>query len=280
LKTIFLTGVSGQLGTDLSKLIKIKNKNYQLFAPLREELDLVDFESVLKRIIMVKPDIIIHSAAYTNVLQAEHDKEACYLGNVVATSNLIKACNLVNAVFVLISTDFVFDGRISRPYNIYDITNPLNYYGKCKEQAEVMVRASLSRYFIIRTSWLFSCNSGNFMTKIIHACKQKNEIFVVQDEVASPTSTVFLSKVILHIIENSIFGIYHVSNSGSCSRFEFASKIVEKMNLNCKVTPIDTLSDSSVNRPKYSVLQNNWKTEDLYHQNWDEAIDEIVDLLK
>jgi dTDP-4-dehydrorhamnose reductase len=277
LKKIFLTGIGGQLGLELSKLILFNCKEYELIAPRRSELDLADHDLVLKIILEAKPDIIIHTAAYTNVVQAEQNKDLCYLGNVIVTNNLIEASKLVDAVFVYLSTDFVFDGRLDRPYNVHDLTNPLNYYGETKLMAEEQVRSLLSKFFIIRTSWLFSSNEGNFMTKVLQAAKQNIKISVVQDEIGSPTSTIFLSKVILKLIDDNQYGTYHVSNYGSCSRYEFASKIVEKSKVICDVMPMEGEFKSSVIRPKYTVLDNNWYFRDLSHQSWTDAIDEVME---
>ena len=276
MKKIFLTGVGGQLGSELSRMIVDYPEKYELVAPTRKALDLVDLEPLTKLLLKVKPDIIIHSAAYTNVVRAETDKEKCYQDNVVATSNLVTACKLVNATFVFVSTDFVFEGKLSRPYKITDATNPLNYYGVCKLEAEKVVQSALSKHFIIRTSWLFSHNEGNFLTKILAAAKSKTDISVLIDEIGSPTSTLFLSRVILRLIETNDFGVYHVSNQGSCSRHEFASSIVNLARLSCNVSSSVSTLDSEVIRPKYSVLENNWKIEDLDHQPWKEALSEVL----
>lgn len=276
MKKVFLTGSSGQLGSELKRILLDNIDKYEFIAPLRSELDLVDLDSVLKMISRVKPDIIIHSAAYTNVVQAEIYKENCYLDNVVATSNLVNACKLVNAVFVYVSTDFVFDGKLSRPYKTTDSTNPLNYYGECKLIAEKHIQFSLSKYFIVRTSWLFSHNEGNFLTKILAAAKEKNEISVIYDEIGSPTSTLFLSRVILSLIENNDFGLYHVSNQGICSRYDFASTIVKLAEISCAVKPLDSNFNSEVKRPKYSVLENNWVMDAEKHQSWKEALSEVL----
>lgn len=276
MKKVFLTGVSGQLGSELKRILLNNIDKYEFVAPLRSELDLVDLESVLNMISRVKPDIIIHSAAYTNVVQAEIDKEDCYLDNVVATSNLVNACKLVNAVFVYVSTEFVFDGKLSRPYKTTDSTNPLNYYGECKLIAEKHIQLSMSKYFIVRTSWLFSHNEGNFLTKILAAAKEKNEISVIYDEIGSPTSTLFLSRVILSLIENNDFGLYHVSNQGICSRYDFASAIVKLAEISCAVKPLESNYNSEVKRPKYSVLENNWVMDGDEHQSWKEALSEVL----
>lgn len=276
MKKVFLTGVSGQLGSELKRILLNNIDKYEFVAPLRSELDLVDLESVINMISRVKPDIIIHSAAYTNVVQAEIDKEDCYLDNVVATSNLVNACKLVNAVFVYVSTDFVFDGKLSRPYKTTDSTNPLNYYGECKLIAEKHIQLSMSKYFIVRTSWLFSHNEGNFLTKILAAAKEKNEISVIYDEIGSPTSTLFLSRVILSLIENNDFGLYHVSNQGICSRYDFASAIVKLAEISCAVKPLESNYNSEVKRPKYSVLENNWVMDGDEHQSWKEALSEVL----
>lgn len=247
---------------------------YELVAPTRKELDLVDQELLNKVILKAKPDIIIHAAAYTNVVQAEIDKDRCYKDNVVAASNLINASRVHNAVLVYVSTDFVFDGKSSRPYKVDDPTNPINYYGACKLEAEQIVQSSLTEYFIVRTSWLFSHNEGNFFTKILSAAKENNEISVVIDEIGSPTSTLFLSRALLSLMEINDYGIYHVSNQGSCSRYEFAKKIVNLAGLKCHVKPLDVNFNSNVNRPKYSVLENNWQISSLNHQTWIEAVSE------
>jgi dTDP-4-dehydrorhamnose reductase len=277
---VFLTGSGGQLGSELNRILANNTYKYMVFAPSRNDLDLVEFGSVERIITQIKPDVIIHTAAYTNVVQAEIDKPACYENNVVATSNLVEAAKLVDAAFVYVSTDFVFDGKLTRPYRTEDATRPLNYYGKCKLMAEKLVQSSLSKYFIVRTSWLFSYNQGNFFTKILKAAKENDEISVVSDEIGSPTSTIFLSKVILSMIDTKDFGVYHVSNKGICSRYEFAVEIIRASGVNCNVISSESPPNPLVIRPKYSALENNWSVKELKHQTLIEALDEVLSMMK
>lgn len=279
MKKIFLTGVGGQLGSELGRIILSQPDKYELVAPTRKEIDLIELESLIELLSIVKPDIIIHAAAYTNVAQAEIDKDICYQDTVVATFNLVNACKLNNAVFVYISTDFVFDGKSSRPYKVTDLTNPVNYYGVCKLEAEKIVQSSLDNYFIVRTSWLFSHNEGNFLTKVLYAANENNNISVVIDEFGSPTSTLFLSRVVLILMEINDYGLYHVSNQGSCSRHEFASMIVNLAGINCNINPTETHLNVAISRPKYSVLDNNWLIVGMKHQTWIEALSEVLSVM-
>jgi dTDP-4-dehydrorhamnose reductase len=278
---VFVTGGNGQLGIDLCKSITSLHDTYELYAPTRKVLDLRRFNDVEEQIINFAPDIIIHSAAYTDVAQAEVDKENCYQDNVLVTENLIKICKRLNCKLAFISTDFVFDGTLIRPYKVTDNTDPINYYGQTKLVAEQLIQQSLVKYYIIRTSWLFSNHSNNFLLKILNAAKTKPNLSVVTDEIGTPTSTIFLSKVLLDIIKDDIYGLYHVTNKGFCSRFDFASFILMKAKIDCEILPVDGYNlNSGVKRPKHTVLENNWISDKIIHQSWEEAVVEVLNQLE
>jgi len=262
---ILVTGSDGQLGKALQEVLPKRN----CFFATREDFDITDRKQVVYQITSVRPAIVIHTAAYTDVDGCEENKELAYRVNVQGTENIALACQKIAATMIYISTDYVFDGRKNTPYNEEDKPNPLSVYGKTKLQGEEIVK-KLPKHYIIRTAWLFGAGK-NFVQAILKLAP-KQEIRVVNDQIGSPTYALDLAKAIYKIIKisNLTFAqrasaakaesqIYHITNSGQCSWYELAKEIAKLKGLKLKILPISSkkwkkIKPDSAKRPKYSVL--------------------------
>lgn len=278
---IVVTGCDGQLGKEIIKELNKENKTLknEIFALNREKLDICDIDKVNNCILSINPDIVINCAAFTKVDLCEDEVELAYKVNSIGPKNLAICCEKVNAKLVHISTDYVFDGN----KNIYredDITNPQSVYGKSKLLGEQYVQSFCSKYFIIRTAWLYG-DGNNFVKTMLNLSESNNEINVVNDQIGTPTSTKDLAEVILKLIHTENYGLYHGTNKGSCSWYEFAKKIFEIKNIDIKVNPISSNEYSSkVKRPQYSVLDNfllrTINLDDF--REWEEALSEYLNI--
>lgn len=252
---VLITGANGQLGSDLNHVLS--RSGYEVVGMGKTELDITNQDVIKSAVFSIKPDIIIHSAAYTKVDQAELEPDFAYLINAVGTRNTAIAAEKIGAKFIYISTDYVFDGKAQTPYHEYSPVSPINVYGSSKLAGEMMVRDFHSKFFIVRTSWLFGKYGHNFVKTMLKLSKEKEHIAVVNDQIGCPTYTVDLCKCIIQLMETDKYGIYHVSNTGSCSWFEFAREVFEQTNRPITLTPCTTEEfPRQAKRPKYSVLDH------------------------
>ena len=260
---ILVTGKNGQLGKSIHKIITGNEKNSEFVFVGREALDLSSQDSIIDYFNNNSFDIIINCAAYTAVDKAEKEVELANYINHLAISKIAEISNKQEIKLIHISTDYIFDGISEKAYLESDDPSPLNIYGKSKLAGEVAVCAAMQKNaIIIRTSWLYSEHSNNFVDTILRKAQKFDELSVVSDQFSSPTNASDLAKVIIQIINHKKFRnhnqstqIYHYSSYGVCSWFEFAREIVELANIDCQVNPIETknyLTDAK--RPKYSVL--------------------------
>lgn len=235
---VLVTGAGGQLGTDLCAELKVNNID---FVPLTiSDVDITDEQAVKDAIKSSKVDIVIHCAAYTNVDQAEENKDLAYAVNTLGTKYIAEACKEINAKLMYISTDYVFDGEGTKFFTETDQANPVNWYGQTKYEGEVIVQELIKDFFILRISWVFGLNGHNFVKTMLKLGSANEEINVVSDQIGSPTNTADLSKIIVEMIQTKEYGIYHVTNEGTCSWAEFAETIFNLSGINCKVNPILT----------------------------------------
>ncbi|ULL17947.1 dTDP-4-dehydrorhamnose reductase [Paenibacillus sp. H1-7] len=252
---VLITGAGGQLGHDL---IRVLSGSHQLFAHTRTDLNIADEQAVYAAIRKAQPDIIINAAAHTNVDLAEQQANEAYLINSIGTNHVARAAAEAGAKLVHISTDYVFDGSKRTPYTESDRPNPINIYGNSKLHAEKFVELACERYFILRTSWLYGRTGSNFVTKVASLARQKEEISVVDDQFGSPTYTLDLARFIEQLMQTDHYGLYHASNRGYCSRFEFAQEILRTLQLeHVRLVPVS--SDAFVTpaeRPAYSVFDD------------------------
>ena len=274
---IIITGANGQLGLELSKQLS-RNKEYEVICTDIEELNIVDINSVNKVISKYKPDVVINCAAHTAVDLCETDIENAYKINAIGPRNLAIACEKVNAKFVQVSTDYVFDGNIDRPYREDDNTCPNSIYGSSKLMGENFTKEFCSRHFIVRTAWLYG-DGNNFVRTMLKLSETNKEINVVNDQFGSPTSTVDLAKAIIELIHTEHYGTYHGTCEGKCSWYDFAQKIFEIRNIDIKVNPVTSEEyKRTAPRPTYSVLDNFMlKLVGLNSfRNWEDALIEYL----
>ncbi|MEH7059731.1 dTDP-4-dehydrorhamnose reductase [Bacillus wiedmannii] len=270
---VLVTGAKGQLGQDV--LCLLENQPWEVFGFGREELDITNEEKVREKILSIKPDIIIHTAAYTQVDQAESDEETAFKVNAEGTKYLAQAAEAVEARFCYISTDYVFDGTKNEPYKTSDETNPQTIYGKSKLAGEQYTRKYCSKYFIVRTSWVFGLYGNNFVKTMLRLANERSELGVVSDQFGSPTYTTDLARFIIELVDTNKYGIYHASNSGICSWYEFAKEIFRQSNKNTHVNAISTAEfQRPAQRPAYSALEQNKIAEQglIMLPNWKEAL--------
>lgn len=281
---MILTGYEGQLGSEIVKVLE-KQDNILMIKVNSKELDITNRVFVLSYIIQSKPDIIINCAAYTNVDQAEEDYEKAFQVNALGPRNLAIAAESIGAKLIHISTDYVFDGRgvLSDgeilPYREYDLPNPINVYGKTKLLGENYLRELCSKYFIIRTSWLYGENGNNFVKTIIRAAKEKGQLQVVNDQVGNPTNAEDLANHILRLAFTDEYGVYHCTGNGICSWYDFACKIVEYTGIDCTVEPVDSKQfERKAKRPSYSCLDNMMLRSTIGDnmRNWEEALFDFI----
>ncbi|WP_342473080.1 dTDP-4-dehydrorhamnose reductase [Metasolibacillus sp. FSL H7-0170] len=250
---IFVTGISGQLGYDVLK--EAKKRGIDIVGTSSKELDITDEQAVKNCIASVKPNVIIHCAAYTAVDKAEEDRDTCYNVNVNGTKYLAEAAAKHHAKFVYISTDYVFDGQGNQPFKETDKTNPIGYYGETKLQGEKVVQQLLEKYFIVRISWVFGKNGHNFVKTMLRLAESYETVSVVGDQLGSPTYTVDLAKVLLDMVQTERYGIYHASNEGFCSWAQFAEAIFNEAGKATAVKAITTAEyPTKAKRPANSKM--------------------------
>jgi len=270
---VLVTGVKGQLGYDV--VAKLERSNIEFLGTDVDTLDITNEEQVRVVILTYKPDVVIHCAAYTAVDKAEDEKDLCYAVNVLGTKYIANACKEIDAKMVYISTDYVFDGEGDQPFDVKDEPNPINYYGKTKHDGEIEVQKLIEKYFIVRISWVFGINGNNFVKTMFKLGQERNEISVVSDQIGSPTYSHDLAVLLLEMILTNNYGVYHVTNEGYCSWFEFACEIFKQAGMNVKVNPIKTEDyPTKAKRPKNSRL-NNYETIRTFRikmQKWEDAL--------
>lgn len=253
---ILLIGSDGTLGSELLKQLKL-NKLYTVYPYNKKKLDITLNEEIVKVFNKVKPQIVINCAAYTDVEKAEIEPAKAILVNGTATKYLAEASEEIGAIFVHFSTDYVFNGKRNIPYTEKSKPNPLNVYGESKRLGEKYIEESTTRYFIIRTSWLFGKGEKkSFVDKILDLSEIQKDIPVIIDQIGSPTYTVDLASATLDLILTNHFGIYHIVNKGMTSRYTFAQEILRYSKRNvAQISKVDSkLYPNSAERPKFSVL--------------------------
>jgi dTDP-4-dehydrorhamnose reductase len=252
---IFVTGASGQLGSDL--MVVLKAHGYDVIGTSSKELDVRNYTDVRERIMLSKPDIIVHSAAYTKVDQAEQETDIAYDVNAFGTRNIAMAANAVGAKLIYISTDYVFDGTSNTPYTEFDKTNPQTVYGRSKLAGEEFVRQWVREHYIVRTSWVFGKHGANFVKTMLKLAEDRKQLSVVHDQIGSPTYTVDLAEFICLLLEKNLYGTYHASNSGACSWYELSKEIFKQASLDIQVSPVTTAEfPRPAPRPAFSVMDH------------------------
>jgi dTDP-4-dehydrorhamnose reductase len=220
---VFVTGSAGQLGQDL--MLLLQGEDYEVLGCDRQEMDITDLDQCSEVIGGFGPDVVIHCAAHTAVDAAETDIDAAYLINATGSRNVALAAEKAGAKLVYISTDYVFGGMGTQPYHEYDNTDPKSIYGKSKRAGEILVQSLSSKFFIVRTSWVYGKYGSNFVKTMLKLGQEKPLLQVVDDQKGSPTYTVDLARFLLELIQTEKYGVYHASNSEFCTWYEFTQAI-------------------------------------------------------
>ncbi len=285
MKTILITGANGQLACCIES-ISANYPQYNFLYKNSKELDITEPEAI-KDVFINHPkiDYCINCAAYTAVDKAESEIEQATKVNDEGVRYLSEACKSNEVTLIHVSTDFVFDGNSTKPYKETDPTNPIGVYGLSKLGGEKAITETLERYFIIRTSWLYSEYGSNFMKTMLRLTADRDEISVVDDQVGSPTYAGDLANVILKIIEqdNTSYGLYHYSNEGSISWYDFAKEIFTIKGAKIKLNPIETTEyPTPARRPKYSVMDISKikRTLGIEIPNWIDSLNLAISNLK
>lgn len=273
---VVITGAKGQLGQEL---VKVFDDEHEVTGIYKDDLDITAAGKVKDFISSIKPDLVIHCAAMTNVDGCEGDPDMAYKVNAFGTQNIAVACQKVDTEMVYVSTDFVFAGDKDEPYIEFDETGPLSVYGKSKLAGENYVRNLLNRYYIVRTAWLYG-EGHNFVRTMLRLAEEKEYLEVVDDQVGTPTCAKELAIAISKLVGTDLYGTYHASNNGSCSWYEFARKIFELKGIDIEVKPItsDKLGRPA-RRPAYSVMRNfALESQGIYvMRDWEEALEEYLE---
>lgn len=250
---VLVTGYTGQLGFDVIR--ELKARNIECIGTTRNEFSLTDTEKMQAFVKAYKPDAVIHCAAYMNVNEAEDNKDLCMLVNYSSTKELAKICKEIDAKMIYISTDYVFAGSGEGFYEINNDKEPQNVYGKSKLKGELAIQKILDKYFIIRTSWLFGINGNNFIKYVLSEQKKGNKLRIVNDQIGSPTYTVDLAKLLCDMALSDKYGIYHATNEGICSWYDFACEIFKQADIKINVKPVpSTAFPTKAKRPHNSRM--------------------------
>jgi len=249
------------LGYDLVRTLN--NNDYELILTDKNDVDITNLREIFEIVKEHEIDVIINASAYTDVDGSQTNKETAYDVNAIGAKNLAITSKKHDIKLIHISSDYVFNGDKNKAYTENDEVDPINYYGETKLQGEKFIQKNMNRYFIIRTQWLYGINNGNFVKTMLRLAENNDEINVVNDQYGSPTFTKDLAMAIAELIKSEKYGLYHVTNSGECSWFEFAKLIFEIANINIILNPVSTSQyPTPAKRPKYSVLSNEkWLSE-------------------
>lgn len=271
---IAFTGAEGMLGHALQ--LAFSDLNPLCFT--EESLDVTNLDHVMTRLREIRPDYLIHAAAFTNVDQCEAEPDKAYLVNGLGSRNIAMACEEIRCPVVYISTDYVFDGRKTAPYDEWDSTNPISVYGRSKLMGETFVSTLTNRYYIVRTSWLYGRKGRNFVDTILGLLAQRDRIEVVNDQTGSPTYSMDLARTIRALLGRG-YGTYHITNSGSCSWYDFACAIAQIRGINKEIVPVT--SEQFVRpapRPRYSILDHTMlRLEGIgIPRHWRKALEEYL----
>jgi len=272
---VALTGSDGMLGSDIQRAFQ---KDVDLIHFSRKDFDITDLDATVSGIREARPDFLIHSAAYTDVDGSETNPGMAFRVNGIGTRNIVMACEEIKCPVLYISTDYVFDGTKGTAYSEWDSPNPINVYGASKLLGEHYVMALTNRFYIVRTSWLYGRGGKNFVDTIARLLSEQEEIQVVNDQIGSPTFTGDLAVKLKELLGRG-YGIYHITNSASCSWYEFGLEIARLKPGKAEIRPTTTEKFSRpAKRPSYSVLENSVLRIDgmgtLRH--WKEALEEYL----
>lgn len=281
MKKVLITGCNGQLGHSINYLLK--DKDIEIINTDVDNLDICDWEQVKRKVLEEKPDTIINCAAHTAVDKCETDKKNAERINALGPKNLAKAAAIIGAVIVQVSTDYVFAGDADKPYVETDTPNPQSVYGSTKLEGEKAVMAETDKYYIVRTAWLYG-EGNNFVRTMLRLAENHDKITVVNDQFGSPTSSLELARMILHIIPTGEYGIYHGTCEGITNWYEFACEIMRQSGSSTQIVPVTTeeYGATVAKRPAYSVLENKKLNSmgEYRMKEWKAALTEYMDMME
>lgn len=277
MNNILVTGSTGQLGSDVVK--ELLKRGYSTLSPNRSEFNLCSEDNIRNYILNSNCEAIVHCAAYTQVDKAEDEKDLCIKINATATKHIVKCAKILDIPMIYISTDYVFDGTKDGEYTENDETNPINIYGESKLAGEKYVQEILDKYYIVRTSWVFNINGKNFIETMLRLSKANNQLSIVNDQIGSPTYTKDLSRLLVDMLETSKYGLYHATNEGYCSWYEFANTIFKLANINIDIKAINSNEYASrAKRPLNSKLSKDKLIEYGFKPlpHWEDALKDYL----
>ena len=277
MNNILVTGSTGQLGSDVVK--ELLKRGYSTLSPNRSEFNLCSEDSIRNYILNSNCEAIVHCAAYTQVDKAEDEKDLGIKINATATKHIVKCAKILDIPMIYISTDYVFDGTKDGKYTENDETNPINIYGESKLAGEKYVQEILDKYYIVRTSWVFNINGKNFIETMLRLSKANNQLSIVNDQIGSPTYTKDLSRLLVDMIETNKYGLYHATNEGYCSWYEFADTIFKLANINIDIKAINSNEYASrAKRPLNSKLSKDKLIEFGFKPlpHWEDALKDYL----
>ena len=277
----FITGAGGQLAKAFIQQFQAQNADYKAFK--RGELDITDYAALKEAIDTCQPTHILNCAAFNDVDATEIDDTEAQNINCIAVKNLVKIAKLKGIFLVHFSTDYVFDGEKNRPYVEEDRTNPINKYGESKLMGEKAVKELVDQSLIFRLSWVYGESETNYLEMLSKRLKKERKFWIVTNQISVPTFTYDVVDVVLLAIEKKISGLFHLTNSGSCSRYEWTRCFFEKIGADVELEAI--LSDefeSAAVRPKYTVMSNELIKETLQIEivRWQDAMNKYLVLFK
>ena len=274
---ILITGANGQLGRELTRQYK-KQNTVDLILTGSAELDITNMKDVYSFVNINRPNIIINCAAYSAVDKCETEIDLAYRVNTIGPKNLASAANEIGAEIVHVSTDYVFDGNKNKPLTEFDNVNPQSIYGKTKLEGEILVTKHNPKHYIVRTAWLYG-DGNNFVKTMINLSKTNEVVKVVNDQWGTPTSTFDVARVIMKLIDDKNYGLFHCTCKGECTWYELTKEIFRLKGINTTVLPCSTEEfKRAAKRPKFSVLRNymlELTTGDIT-RSWEESLEEYL----
>ncbi|MCM1213531.1 MAG: dTDP-4-dehydrorhamnose reductase [Lachnospiraceae bacterium] len=274
---VLVTGVGGQLGHDV--VIELEKRGMEAVGVDIQEMDITDASGVDRVIRDAAPDAVIHCAAYTAVDAAEENVEVCRKVNADGPRNIAAVCKDLDIKMVHISTDYVFDGQGEHVWEPEDACAPRSVYGQTKYEGELAVRELLKKYFIVRIAWAFGSNGKNFVKTMLKLAENHDTITVVNDQIGSPTYTYDLARLLVDMVQTEKYGVYHATNEGFCSWYDFACAIFREAGLNVKVIPVTSAEyGAKATRPMNSRMSKEKLTENGFERlpSWEDALKRYI----
>lgn len=278
---VLVTGAKGQLGYDVMN--ELAKRGYEGIGVDVQEMDITDAQAVDRVITESGVDKVIHCAAYTAVDAAEDNVDLCRKVNAQGTENIAKVCKKLDIPMLYLSTDYVFDGEGTRPWEPDDKRDPLNVYGQTKYEGELAIEENLDKYFIVRIAWVFGVNGKNFIKTMLKLAENHDTITVVDDQVGSPTYTYDLSRLLVDMIETDKYGRYHATNEGLCTWYEFAVEIFRQAGISVNVVPVTSEEfQAKAKRPHNSRLNKDKLDEMGFKRlpSWQDALSRYLKIIR